>query len=426
MTQSEKNTGILTFQEFEEKASAMLAKSVANEYMIISFEVDQFAAIIEIGGKELVKAILGRVEEVMYPLVNAQEGIICRIAGCQYIALAKQVEFSDLEDRFYSIEKQSLREILKTDNVAQLSLNVSAGVYFIRTGRGHLYQYMEYSEIAKNMRKHEFGSTLVEFTHTMHDKQKDVNQVISKMQKALVRREFVPYLQPKVNLVSRKTVGAEILVRWVSETGLVPAGTFIPVMEENGFITSLDFYMFEETCKVWKMLVKEKVKGIDYLSVNLSRITLLRPDLIEKLSEILGKYQLDANRIELEITESAFVDCQDIVTARVRALREVGFYIAIDDFGSHYSTLTSLLNLEANTVKLDRAFISALITQKGMAFLSSMIITFQNAGFHLVFEGIETNEQHDIISDFGCDTAQGYLYGRPMPFDDFVRYTKEH
>ncbi len=415
----------LTISEFEKKSEIILANASPDEYMLVAFEIDQFAAIVDICGKDNLKLILTYIVETVNPLLTQLEGIICHLANSQFIILAKNLPFSDLETAFYGFEKKTLDQIITNDYIAQLTLNVSAGMYYIKNTKSHIYQYIEYANTAKDIKKSEFGSTIVEFTPEMLAKQQEVTVVNSKMQNALSRREFVAYVQPKVGLKNGKPTGGEVLVRWISQNEMISPGTFIPVMEANGFIASLDLYMFEETCKIWRMLFKTRVKTIETLSVNLSRLTLLQPNLIEKLEKILTHYELDPHLIELEITESAFIDNKKHIMDKVQALKRFGFQVAIDDFGTNYSTLISLLEMEAHTVKFDREFINTLITQKGKAFVSSMIITFQNANFHIVFEGIETQEQHDILSDFGCDTAQGYFYSRPLPLEDFLVFSNK-
>ncbi len=415
----------LTIGEFEKKAEKILANANPEEYMLVVFEIDQFAAIVDICGKDKLKLILTYIIKTVNPILAQQEGIICHLTNSQFVILGKNLPYPDLETAFYGFEKKTLDQIITNEYIAQLTLNVSAGVYYINSAKSHIYQYIEYANTAKDLKKSEFGSTLVEFTPEMLAKQKEVTIVSSKMQNALSRREFIAYVQPKVGLKTGKPTGGEVLVRWVSQNEMISPGTFIPVMEANGFIASLDLYMFEETCKIWRMLIKTRSKSIETLSVNLSRLTLLQPNLIEKLEKILYRYELDPHLIELEITESAFVDNKQHIMTKIQALKDFGFLVAIDDFGTNYSTLISLLEIEAHTVKFDREFINTLITQKGKAFVASMIITFQNANFHIVFEGIETQEQHDILSDFGCDTAQGFFYSKPLPLEDFLLFSNK-
>ncbi len=413
----------LTITTFEKRAKSIISAANPDEYMLISFEIDQFSAIIDICGREMLTPLLTHVTDTINPIVEQLEGIICHVTGSLFIILAKNMPFSDLEEGFYNLKKKTIDQIVKNDYIAHLALNVSAGVYYIQTAKSHLYQYIEYAEMAKALKKNEYGSTLVEFTPEMLRKQKEVTVVSTKMQNALKRREFFPYIQPKVSLSTGEPTGGEVLVRWISQDEMISPGTFIPVMESNGFIASLDLYMFEETCKVWRMLIKTRVKTIKTLSVNLSRLTLLQPNLTESLQAILTRYDLQPHMIELEVTESAFIGNKKFINDKIKSLSALGFLIAIDDFGTNYSTLISLLEIDAHTVKFDREFINSLITQKGKTFVASMIITFQNANFHIVFEGIETKEQHDIIADFGCDTAQGFYYAKPLPLEDFLVYS---
>ncbi len=410
----------LTFTEFERKADIILSKAEPGEYMLVMFEVDNFGAIISECSKADVRLILTRLTDIMSPMVTQQDGIICRLEGSHYAVLAKSMEFEEIEAFLFGISKQPINQILKHSNTSNALLNISVGICYINQPNLHLYRFMEYADLAKSSKQLSFGSTIAEFTPDMISDYQTSIEISTKMQSAINNRKFVPYLQPKVNLKTGKIQGAEILVRWEDGGETISPAKFIPVMEKNGFIGELDIYMFNETCKIWKSLQKLKIQNIKTLSVNLSRVTLLKPDLIEKLLEITGKFSISPNLIELEVTESIFSDNKDLLAEKISQLRQLGFLIAIDDFGSDYSTLTSLFQIEATTVKFDRGFIDNLSIQKGKTLLASLIIVLQNAEFSVVFEGIETQEQHDLLSDYGCDAAQGYFYARPMPLQTFL------
>ncbi|MDD6698777.1 MAG: EAL domain-containing protein [Veillonellaceae bacterium] len=246
---------------------------------------------------------------------------------------------------------------------------------------------------------------------------------------ALGREEFEIWYQPKYDLVTKRCIGAEALVRWKSEElGFLPPGKFIALFESNGFISNLDFYNLEHVMQFQRDC---RAKGLPVvpISVNQSRIHMQEQGYLRKMSALVGKYTTDG--IELELTETAFAftgaEQREHSIAVVAALHGLGFKIDMDDFGSGYSDFSLLNYLPLDVMKIDRSLLLASEGSERMrAVLKKMVELGHMLGMEVICEGIETEAQEDLLMDCGCEYGQGYLYGRPMPRQEFEEFLQAH
>lgn len=238
------------------------------------------------------------------------------------------------------------------------------------------------------------------------------------MERALENKEFVVYIQPKYNLKTQTLTGGEALVRWKHATkGFLPPDEFIPLFEKNGFIIQLDMYVFENVCKMQKKWLDMGLNPVR-ISVNQSRLHLFKRDYVKSLKYIINKYDLPVDLIELEITENVVFESMEIISDVLKELREFGFTISMDDFGSGYSPLSMLKNLDVDVLKIDKSFLEETSnTKKGKDIVESIIDMAGKLGIETVAEGVETKEQVQFLQEHGCDIAQGYFYAMPMPID---------
>ena len=250
------------------------------------------------------------------------------------------------------------------------------------------------------------------------------NRIDQCMDQALANREFLLYLQPKYHLGSGTLAGAEALVRWKSpELGFLPPDSFIPAFEQNGFIVQLDFYMLKRVCQAFPLVPGESGNPLT-VSVNFSRITIMREGFAERLTNIVDAAGLPHSRIEIEITESAFVVDEDAVIDKLEALKALGFRLAMDDFGTGYSSLNLLRKLPIDVLKIDRSFLSENAdSNRARSVLKGVIDMARDLGLETVCEGVETDDQARLLCDLGCTVGQGYAFAKPLPLDEFrTRY----
>lgn len=243
---------------------------------------------------------------------------------------------------------------------------------------------------------------------------------------ALAGEEFQLYFQPKVSLSKGRIEGAEVLVRWLHpKQGLVPPNDFIPVLERNGKILRLDKYIFEKTC-IWLQKREARGEAAIPVSVNLSRSHLLDENFLAWFVDTADRYGVRHELIEFELTESTFMDQEQIQQMRdyIVQMHELGFRLSIDDFGIGYSAISLLRQFDVDVIKLDRTFFLELDDHKARDVISCLIALAQKLSIGVVAEGIETLKQIDCLKALGSDVVQGYFFSRPLPekeFDDWYR-----
>ena len=243
--------------------------------------------------------------------------------------------------------------------------------------------------------------------------------VENNMDAALAAGEFQVYLQPKYSPADERLVGAEALVRWNSpEKGLIQPSRFIPIFEENGFITKLDDFMIAQVSKLlaeWTVQGKRMVP----VSVNVSRAHFALEGLAEHISQLVDSYGPRHELLELEVTESAFFDDKEILISTVKQLKVYGFSISMDDFGAGYSSLNSLKDIPLDVLKLDGEFFRGSDESgRGAVIVEEAIRLARELNMRVVAEGVERREQVDFLACLGCDMIQGVYYAKPMPVEE--------
>ena len=244
--------------------------------------------------------------------------------------------------------------------------------------------------------------------------------LLAEVQAGLERDEFIYYLQPKCNLNTGKIVGLESLVRWKHpEKGIVAPGYFIPVMESNGLITELDMKVWEQVCQTLQDWIKSGHKVIP-ISVNVSSVDIYAIDVVEHFKNLVRKYGLPPEYVELEITESAYVEEYKVITGVAEALRNAGFTVLMDDFGSGYSSLNMLKDVNVDVLKIDMKFLKMdeNTMDKGMGILEAVTRMANIMGLRMIAGGVETEDQINYLLNMGCIYGQGYFFYKPLPVEE--------
>ncbi|MEG2487198.1 EAL domain-containing protein, partial [Anaerorhabdus sp.] len=235
------------------------------------------------------------------------------------------------------------------------------------------------------------------------------------------------YLQPKYSTDSEEMVGAEALVRWHGKYGMIYPNEFISLFERNGFILHLDHYIFEQTCKQISRWIEEDKKCVK-ISVNLSQLNFEKTNFLDDYIFMIQKYKVPTEYIEFEITESAiYKDTQRIINF-INRIHELGITCSVDDFGSGYSSLNRLKEIQADTLKIDGIFfkINDDENKRAYSIVRSIVEMAKNLNMKTVAEGVESREQVDLLKKMGCDLIQGYYFAKPMTVKDFEeRYNKK-
>ena len=298
-----------------------------------------------------------------------------------------------------------------------VKLQISYGVYTVEDKGMELRQMEDRAAMARKAAKRNILTNILFYKEQFKDSLYNRKFIEENMQTAIVQRQFMMYLQPKYSITKNEIIGAEALVRWRHpQRGIIYPNQFIPVIEENGFIQKVDYYIWEEACRFIRKCMDAGL-GDCPVSVNVSRIHLKDDACIQVLSDMIKRYDIPRKLLELEITET--IDDQQ-VSRKALQLKEEGYTLLMDDFGSGYSSLNILLETPFDVIKLDKKFIeNMMISEKGKLILEQVVLMADKLELSLLAEGVETKEQVELLENIGCDYVQGYYYARPMPEEEF-------
>ena len=249
-----------------------------------------------------------------------------------------------------------------------------------------------------------------------------MQRIVNSMKSALENHEFVVFYQPKYGLSDNQIAGAEALVRWKHpERGMISPGEFIPVFERNGFITKLDYYVWEQTCIQLRKWMDEGKNPLP-ISVNLSRISLYNKDIVNVICNLVDSYRIPRRLFQVELTESAYNTNPKAVQDMMQRLREEGFYILMDDFGSGYSSLNVLKDIVVDVLKMDMKFFAGDDREgRGENIMAAVIRMAKWLNMPVVAEGVERIEQVEFLRSIGCEYVQGYYFAKPMPVEEYEK-----
>lgn len=363
-------------------------------------------------GDALLQAVAGKLT------ANVREAdTVSRQGGDEFLLILK--DLPDIEAAGVIVGKllEALSEPMDVDGVC-LSTSASAGVA-VWPSDGHDFDSLLRSADTAMYRAKEEGRNAYRFfDENMNRESMERLTLRQGLRTALEAQQFALHYQPQIDLTSGRVVGVEALLRWVHpEWGVVPPNRFVPVAEESGLIVPIGNWVIQEACR---QAVAWDRAGLPPLAmaVNLSALQFKRGDLESVLADALNQAGLPAERLELELTESSLVDEPQLVRARLLSLHEMGVKLAVDDFGTGYSSLSYLKRFPVDRLKIDRSFVSELVSDPDdEAIVRAIIQLAASLGLKTVAEGVENESTRIRLQQLGCDEAQGYLFGRPMPAD---------
>ncbi len=367
--------------------------------------------------------LLRHVKDVLEAELQPDE-VVARSNADQFAVLLHTQDKAEIARRVtHMMERISAYQIVKKEHYP---INSYCGIKICQTFSEtvDLNLLIDRARMAKTSIQQGYGNRYAFFDDALFEKAHERTVIEQRMDSALKNGEFKVYIQPKYDLKTETVCGGEALVRWQREDGsLVSPGVFIPVFEQNGFITKLDIYMLEQVCSLlhhWKRQFGPE-KPLPAISLNQSRILFFQENYLEMVENLLNKYQIGPGQIVMEITEGVEVDEVQRLEDIIQGLHKLGVEVSMDDFGSGYSALNVLRELSIDELKLDRMFLMQTENkEKGRAIMESIIQMAKNLSFRTVCEGVETREQAQTMLDFGCDVAQGFYYAKPMPAQDYA------
>ncbi|MBO7697896.1 MAG: EAL domain-containing protein, partial [Erysipelotrichaceae bacterium] len=259
------------------------------------------------------------------------------------------------------------------------------------------------------------------YDYRIHEKNQEEYRMIYDFEKALDAGQIDFWIQPQIRLPDHKIVGGEALSRWKRNGEYLAPSVFVPILEKYNLITRLDKNLWENVCASIRYLLDKGVTPVP-ISVNVSRIDIMTMDVLAYLDGLLKKYDLTPKHLHVEITESAYAENSAHISETIKKIRERGFIVLMDDFGSGYSSLNMLKSMTVDVIKLDAQFlrISRDNEQKGLNIIESVVNMTKSLGMPIIVEGVEIPEQSEYLSDLGCQYMQGYNFYKPMPVDEFM------
>lgn len=338
--------------------------------------------------------------------------VVARLGGDEFVVLAPDLPDANMVVKLANRVISALSQSISLPNHPPIGVGASVGVTTVHSGEDTNAERLLYeSDLAMYSAKMNGRNRVVPFTPGL-DIDGTVCSRTDELRNAIVNRQLVLYFQPLVCLEHERVVGMEALVRWEHpERGVIPPDEFIPLAESSGLIHDLTRFVLEQSFQALSKWPEEL-----FVSVNLSPKDLAHTDIASLLQDQLNHAGIDTRRVVLEITESSLVSCDSSVLDQLQSMIDTGINLAIDDFGSGYSSLSQLIDLPIQIVKLDRKFIEA-GTENGAskAVVQTVIELARILGLTVVAEGIETADQAQMLRELGCDLGQGYFYSRPVP-----------
>ncbi len=416
-------TGGRTKKKLIDDTEKLFKRSHPEKWAMVLFDINKFKFVNDRLGFAEGDRMLARVYKTLDDSMENGE-LCCRISDDNFACIIENATDNEISARLNSIFAEFDR---RNSVFVKYPVDFSAGV--CRLGQCNkrpgsrmvdINVALDRCSIAKKTLKGKRGTSIAFYDGKIRDqalREKDYENI---MPTALEEHEFECYLQPKYSLRTRHIEGAEALIRWNSKDfGFVFPNEFIPLSEKNGFVVELDFFVLEEVCRMMRRWIDNGKKPI-VVSVNQSRLHLNHDDYIWRLREIIDKYDIPYEYIELELTESVFMDNTDTLLTIMHKLHEIGFKLSLDDFGSGYSSLNMLKDIPVDVVKIDREFFNGTVnSEKGRAVISTVVDLAKNLDMEVISEGVETKEQVDFLADIDCAMVQGYYFAKPMNLKDF-------
>lgn len=413
-------TGISSMEKFRIDVAPILHSSDKTNYYVVTIDIDKFKVINDLYGYDQGDKTIAYLAKVLRAGLS-QGDYITRSVADNFVIFKRADNRRQIKE--FLSESFNIVDKTVTDEKVHYRMIIKAGIYHIREEDWEISSVIDKANLAKNTMKRWHHSSYNFYSEEMRQKNLEAKKMENDMEKALLNSEFCIYLQPQVDLATKKIVSAEALVRWKHSTeGMIPPGKFIPVFENNGFVVRLDLFVWEEAIKTlvkWK----ENNQFMVPIAINLSRIDVEREGMIEQLIELMDKYQLECKWIKTELTESACLDNDDMILTKMKQLKDYGFKIAIDDFGSGYSSLNLLTKMPIDILKIDKSFLDINIDMplNDEIVMRDLVDMGKHLNLQIIIEGVETREQSDFLEAIGCDIAQGYLYGAPMSIEEFEK-----
>ncbi|MFT4143081.1 MAG: GGDEF domain-containing protein [Mobilitalea sp.] len=415
-------TSGINYNRFKKDALELINKSGDINYAVIELAIDRFEYINEFFGTQESNRILKHISDVLHDNIKADE-LFCRLNTEYFVLLLKYHNKNELSDRIGFIDMKIGNFEGQENKNEKYEMRLHYGIYCLENDDSDLDLMISRANYALFMVKYDKNQMYEYYNGVMQNKIIDEKEIEAHMYTALDEKEFLVYLQPKFDLKTGMQVGAEALVRWMHpEKGLMYPGRFIGVLEKNGFIVKLDMYILDEICHKLKIWIGKGYRPMP-VSINISRLNLFDVNFIDNIEATLEKYGVPANLIILEISEEVVSDNKEILASLMKRLKDFGFLISMDDFGTGTTSMNTLYHVPIDELKLDRKFLlGSEKTNRGINIIQSIIETAKRLDIKVVSEGVENKIQANMLKELGCDMIQGFVFSDPLPLREYEDY----
>lgn len=410
----DKLSGAPTFEKFKRLAKKVVKKNPTQRYVMVKLDVRNFKLINRIYSFDEGDRVIKNISSSLNSVLADYKGIYARVGTDDFVILLPFIDseaLSETRAAFIAL----FRELMGT----QFSTNVDfpTGQYVtspqdsLKPDIGEIYEKVNFAHRAAKQR---LSSAIVDYEQTIENDALFQQEIEDAMENALSNDEFSLFLQPKYSTVNEKICGAEALVRWVINGRMIMHPTnFVPVFEKNGFIVKIDMYMFRQTC-IFLHELMERGETPLVISVNFSRYHLRNDRFVEELCSIADEYNVPHKYLEVELTETIVYENVEYIVKILNQLHEKEFTLSLDDFGSGYSSLGLLKDLEVDVIKIDKSFFGDFFhTDRARTVVYNIIRMAKELHIKTVAEGVETKEIVEVLQEMHCDLIQGYYYSKP-------------
>lgn len=392
---------------------ALLAKHPKTSFAVVAVDLSNFSGINEDYGRQMGDKVIVALGNMLWRFSNAQT-VVAHAEADRFLMLLSYKDQDDIHTTLTAIS--SMLSSYKIDDL-QLRLRACMGVSFVGTQEDALLQAIDHAGIARNECSPDQPITYMDkaLLNTLL-REKEIREHAPL---ALEQGEFQVFYQPKVDMATKQIIGAESLIRWNHhKLGFLSPAEFLPILEQNGLITEIDFFVLEKACKLIRKWIDAGQEPI-VISVNQSRTHFIKKDYIERLHSMLIQYNIPPNHLELEITETLFGQ-EAISEEIIRKIKSLGLLISIDDFGSGYSSLHLLHQISVDILKIDKGLLDESGKEEKMRNIIRRVIQIAtDLDVEVICEGVETKEQMEFLLGIDCKYAQGYLFSKPLPQPEF-------
>lgn len=409
-------TGLYTRKAFLREMQGMIDTHPDQEYLLAVWDFENFKTFNELFGTALGDKMLIAAARCMDDLF-AGGGVYGRLGNDNFVFCFREGD-ADIEQVMEGIIGDISR--LLSQNGIDFAPSLATGVYLVEDTDVEVSVMLDRAMMARNTIKGDYDRHIAYYNSELTDRMLEEQDILNNMEHALENGEFQVQLQPVYGIDSNQPVSAEALVRWHRPGhGIVSPGVFVPLFEENGFISKMDHSIWEQVCQI---LASRHDRGLPEIpiSVNLSRRSIFNSSLYDEIVALVEKYGIEPRLFRIEVTESSYTENIDLVISMVTRLQDYGFTVLMDDFGSGYSSFNAFSDIPVDILKADMVFMRNLERNPRVASVFTSIVNMAHSlGIPVIAEGVETQEQYEFLHSVGCDYAQGYYCARPMDPDAF-------